>query len=151
MTKSISANTGALNTSDLADRGVDECIVHQPTWLDETVQYAHSLLRLQNNWNSYGAKPIDPAAVELAVCVLSDPYFHAMPKPMVVPTSRGAVQLEWQWSDTVFEVELLPSGAAEGFYRSPRIEREFAVPIAELVQTVQRLAREDEISAAVEG
>ena len=78
-----------------------------PAWLDPTAQGLTSLLYLAPNWDSYGARPIDPvhvfAALELLVLVMQDDT----PAPAVVPTNRGGVQLEWHTQGIDLEIETL--------------------------------------------
>lgn len=78
-----------------------------PAWLDPTAQGLTGLLYLAPNWDSYGARPIDPvhvfAALELLVLVMQD----GTPAPAVVPTNRDGVQLEWHTQGIDLEIETL--------------------------------------------
>ena len=77
-----------------------------PTWVTPTVNALGRLLAMPRNWDSYGARPIDPAsvgaAIELAFSLMTD----STPTPAVVPTSGGGVQLEWHTRGIDLEIEI---------------------------------------------
>jgi hypothetical protein len=68
------------------------------------------LLRLPAGWNSYRARPIAAQAVWGALQLLRYTMPLDAPKPAVVPTVRGGVQLEWHARGVDLEVEALPDG-----------------------------------------
>lgn len=70
-----------------------------------------SLLRLEPGWDSYGACPISPRAVETALAFLAQTA--SVPRPSIVPTVRGGIQLEWHDGRIDVEIECLPSGHAQ--------------------------------------
>jgi len=60
---------------------------------------------LQNNWDSYGAPPIDPGIIAAA-----RKFVEALPenfayRPRVVPMSPGNLQFEWHHQGKVLELE----------------------------------------------
>ena len=77
-----------------------------PTWVTPTVNALGRVLSLPRNWDSYGARSIDPAnvgaAIELALALMND----GTPAPAVVPTSTGGVQLEWHTRGIDLEIEI---------------------------------------------
>jgi len=70
-----------------------------------------NLMRLSDNWNSYGSPQIQPAAVQRAVEVLIAAEADAPPSPRIVPVSGGGLQIEWAAGARELEVELLPDGS----------------------------------------
>lgn len=68
------------------------------------------LLSLSDNWDSYGAGPIDPRAVEAARRL----QFALSVAPLsVVPSCTGGVQLEMHREGFDFEIGLNPDGSIE--------------------------------------
>jgi len=66
-----------------------------PRSLLKSVEEVADLLSLPAGWNSYSAKPIAPANAVRAIRLLADLLESATPPPIVVPTVRGGIQLEW--------------------------------------------------------
>jgi hypothetical protein len=69
--------------------------IEPPIWLPDLLTEINKLGRLQENWDSYGAKRIDPRCIEAANSLLRAVLDSATPKPAVVPTNCGGIQLEW--------------------------------------------------------
>ena len=63
-------------------------------WLWETAESLGTLLTLEDNWDSYGAKSVSPetilATFELLIAIMDD---HS-PRASIVPTPMGNVQIE---------------------------------------------------------
>jgi hypothetical protein len=53
------------------------------------------LAELKENWDSSGANPIDPEALESARIFMSRTVLPDIPLPCIVPTCVGGVCLEW--------------------------------------------------------
>ncbi|MGV3724590.1 MAG: hypothetical protein ACO1SX_27150, partial [Actinomycetota bacterium] len=66
-----------------------------------------ALLELPENWDSYGAKPITPAAVETAARVAA--VLKAR-DPQAMPLACGGVQLEWHADGVDVEIEIGADG-----------------------------------------
>lgn len=64
-------------------------------WLAPTLRKFLEILKLEPNWDSYGAPKIEREQVWKAIGLLCDVMEHETPKPWVVPTSGGSIQLEW--------------------------------------------------------
>lgn len=67
---------------------------------------------LKENWDSEGARPVDPACIVRAARALVELHERCGPLPSVVPTREGGVQLEWEDERGYAEVEFLPDGRA---------------------------------------
>lgn len=78
-----------------------------PAWVEPTVQALADLLTLPPGWDSYGANAVDPwhvwATFELLSLVMRDDT----PAPVVCPTNRGGVQVEWHTRGIDLEIESL--------------------------------------------
>ena len=68
------------------------------------------LSALAAGWNSYGAAPVRPSAIEAAVRVLVYAG-EDMPLPSISPTPHGGIQLEWGGDDDGVEIEFEPDGS----------------------------------------
>jgi hypothetical protein len=64
------------------------------------------LLDLSEGWDSYGADPIDPRAVDGAWRVLE----VLEQEPAVIPCVDGGVQLEWHRAMIDLEIRITPTG-----------------------------------------
>ena len=79
----------------------------EPAWFLPAVQACAELLHLPQDWNSYGARPIDPAAVASALQLLLNIMHPDTPLPLFIPTNRGGIHLEWHTHGMDLEVEQL--------------------------------------------
>jgi hypothetical protein len=77
-----------------------------PDWFRPTLEGICALGELRQNWDSYGAKPVDPRCAESAIMLLLSIMGPNTPVPAVVPTSRGGLQLEWHTGGIDFEIEV---------------------------------------------
>ncbi len=115
-----------------------------PAWLDPTAEALAGLLHLTPNWDSYGARAIDPvhvyAALDLLVLVMQDDT----PAPAVVPTNRGGVQLEWHTRGIDLEIETLSLHRQHVSFEDPATkdewEGEVVSDLARLVDCIRRLS-----------
>jgi hypothetical protein len=81
--------------------------VTHPRWYAETVRELRSLLELPENWNSYNARRIRPVIVDAAINLLPSVARVGLPKPIVIPTVGGSVQLEWHTRGIDLELRFL--------------------------------------------
>jgi hypothetical protein len=82
---------------------------NSPLWLSPTIDKMSELLMLSENWDSYGARPIDPKCALAALRLLGRVMRNHSPPPSVLPTNRGSVQLEWHKSGVDLEVNVVSS------------------------------------------
>lgn len=89
----------------------------EPAWIAPTAGALADLLELPSNWNSYGAHPVDAALIQTAFGLLVNAGSEwEFPPPIVVPTSRGGVQLEWHTRGIDLELEVKPDGRHHLFF-----------------------------------
>lgn len=117
----------------------------EPVWLMPTVQAMGELLSLPENWDSYGAHSINPAAVTFALQLLSETMRTDTPAPAVVPTSRGGVQLEWHTRGIDLEIEIQSPGriyvSYEDHQQDTEWEGELTSDLARLGSFMSELSR----------
>jgi hypothetical protein len=95
-------------------------------WLGGAEKALQGFLDLPVNWDSYGARRIDPYIVTTGIQLLNDYIPQDSPPPHVVPTSRGGVQIEWHTQGIDLEIEVVSSDRLQIFYESPKEpEQEF--------------------------
>ncbi len=78
-----------------------------PIWLTEALQKLDDLAALDEDWDSYGGKPLSPAIYNAASMMLASLEFDELPVPCVTLCSAGTVQLEWQLNGRELEVEVV--------------------------------------------
>lgn len=66
-----------------------------PRSFRRSVEKVVDLLALPTGWNSYSARPIAPQNVVTAIRLLAELLDFRTVSPVVVPTVRGGIQLEW--------------------------------------------------------
>jgi hypothetical protein len=88
----------------------DEAARVSPRLSEPVLRRLRELLRLEAGWDSYGARRVSERAVLTALAFLAR---RTHPRPSVVPTVRGGIQLEWHNGRVDVEVECLPNGAAQ--------------------------------------
>jgi len=81
----------------------------------KSVQGVVNLLRLPPGWNSYSAKPIEPRNAIQAIRLVVEFLGPATPPPIIVPTVRGGVQIEWHTKGIDIEVYVDSSDSVSFF------------------------------------
>jgi hypothetical protein len=77
-----------------------------PDWLPKALTELQATLKLKRNWDSYNSKEISPEVVAAAVQLLVNLIGPRTPRPAVIPTSSGHIQLEWCSRNLELEVEI---------------------------------------------
>lgn len=103
---------------------------------------AIELFRLPRGWNSHGAEPVSDAAFVRTVDFLTTYLVDGVAGPILVPTVRGGVQLEWHRQGVDIEVEVSPDGSVSWCAEDQRSGEEFEHALAGQEETIRRwLAR----------
>ena len=103
------------------------------------------LASLEPNWDGYGAKLIDPAALRQASVVLEDLHGWPLREPEIFPVPDGGVQLEWTSGPVELELEFEAGGQSAVFvcdvgHTEQRIDGELPRDSALLRLALVRLA-----------
>ena len=88
------------------------------------------LLQLPRGWNSHGAEPVSEAAFKQTVEFLTTYLIEDVAGPVLVPTVRGGVQLEWHRQGVDIEVEVSPDGSVSWCADDRRTGEEFEAVLA---------------------
>ena len=95
-----------------------DCGQPLPAWFDPLMQGFVDLLTVLQNWDSYGAGPIDAKVVHEAMNLINGLLGPTSPAPRVVPLSSGGLQLEWRRQGIDLEVVLDRDGEPFFYYRN---------------------------------
>ena len=74
-------------------------------WLVPLVTKICELGFLPENWDSYGARPIDPRIAGTVIVFLLNELSSSDPRPSIVPTCYGGIQAEWHTGGIDLEIE----------------------------------------------
>ena len=77
---------------------------------EEVAKQLLALAALEADWDGYGAKAIDTAALGLAQRLIDELLGDVGRVPSVVPVPDGGVQLEWDAGPIELELEVRPGG-----------------------------------------
>ncbi len=115
-----------------------------PAWVKSVLEAIVPLFRLERNWDSYGAVPVDPKIVKSALEILLSVTDYDSPAPSVVPTVSGGLQFEWHIGG--IDLEIVVSGPGDSRFifedRSDHeIEGELPAEASRLADLVSRLPK----------
>lgn len=79
-------------------------------WLSKTVDEISSLASLRNNWDSYGAVPVERAAVAAARGIIGALGDVTFPIPKIAASPNGGVLFHWRLNSRDLEVEVEDDG-----------------------------------------
>lgn len=97
---------------------LDPACPDEEPWLDEAVEELRGLLRLPPGWDSYASAPIDAGVASNVMHLLKLLVRERAPRPTLVPTVAGGVQLEWYGGGLEAQLEVEPgSPDVTLFYR----------------------------------
>ena len=109
----------------------------EPGWFSTVVDRLGKLLLLPQNWDSYGAYPVDPQSAGAALELLARIMAPDTPAPDVIPTNRGGIQLEWHMPTIDLEVRVLHPGPFRVSYENYQTGSEWE---GELTSDLARLS-----------
>ena len=100
------------------------------------------LASLNPNWDSYGSEQVSPVALSVAADVLARFLQDQTIVPDILPSSDGAVTIEWHARGIELEIEATPDGRAEVFFADLGTEDSWTGDLAEnLPRVLPILAR----------
>jgi len=99
-----------------------------PAWLSEVDERLHRFANLEQNWDSYGASPIDEGLIRQALQMLLSSDLEDVPKPFVVPRKDGGINFEWDFGEKFLSLEIRKDGMEYFFFNrkdEKSIEKEY--------------------------
>jgi hypothetical protein len=111
-------------------------LVHgaQPAWMEPVVNRLWGFSSLQPNWDGYGARSIEPAAVERAFAFLGAVAERLTESPAVFPTVRGGIEFEWHGGQGDLAVTIDRDGNI-GLFQENAAPEEQRASLPDAVQT----------------
>lgn len=89
--------------------------------LERAMEQMRGFDALDAGWDSYGAHLVHSDSVLQALRLLADVFSirEDITDPMIVPTSEGGIQLEWDRDDVHLELEVRPSLDVDVYWERP--------------------------------
>lgn len=114
-------------------------------WVGPTIDRLSELLRLEENWDSYGARPVNPKAALFAFEILRGMMRDSTPQPWIVPTPSGHIQLEWHTKGIDLEVEVFSPTLIRVFFEDQLNHEEWegdqTYDLSKLANVIDELTR----------
>lgn len=89
-------------------------------WLGSVLGELRDLLTLTQGWDSYGGAAVDGEVAANVISILNVLAREQQPRPTLVPTSAGGIQVEWYTSDIELQLEVEPSRSAIAIFYCDR-------------------------------
>lgn len=86
------------------------------TWFRDAVEEALNLTRLPNNWDSYGGRSPSLRVAVATAELLGLLAQEDIPRPQIVPTSDGGIQLEWHRQGADLEIVIVSAVRARVWF-----------------------------------
>ena len=115
---------------------------HTPNWLAPTLCSFAEVLTIPANWDSYGARPIQPGVASSALDSLFAVMRDSTPLPSVVPTAKGGIQLEWHSRRFDLEVVFQPGENGEVYCEDKDSSTEWGGRLSDVVQRLNGILAE---------
>ena len=115
----------------------------EPEWLDSVERQCQQLTDLAPNWDSYGARPVNPITAKAAIEVLRRVVPSSLKvAPVVVPTTAGGLQFEWNVGTRSLEMEFSGPAQVSILYcgEDAEWEKDLAADLTPLSQALARIA-----------
>ena len=116
---------------------------HQ-TWRIDVLTQIVKLLRLNDNWDTYGAKALCFSAGSAMYSVLNVLMRDETPVPTIAPTSDGTLQAEWHTRQIDLEIEVVSASLIDVYFKDhvadlSDIDEQLNVDLTKLEQCIRLL------------
>lgn len=81
--------------------------------MKEIVERIKDFRELKQNWDGYGAEPLEPSVIQAALHFVD--LIRCSPNIEVFPTALGTIQFEWENGIYYVETEVYPDGSIQSF------------------------------------
>lgn len=92
---------------NVSNFGFSDSVENPILWLDSAINKLVELFCLPQNWDSYGAKPINEDKFSMALEMISGMMFETTPEPFISPTSNESIQFSWTHKGVELEIEVI--------------------------------------------
>jgi hypothetical protein len=116
-----------------------------PVAVKHTLEILNSFERLNDNWDSYGAKKPTHKALMGAASWISLLCDNETPEPSIFPSPNGNIQIEWSLHDVELEIEVMSQSTCIAFFDDRREgsvvdwEKKFTYELHELKMAVSAI------------
>ena len=111
-------------------------------WASRAISKLNELSELQDNWDSYGARPIESSSMLMALNLLKVIHNVRVPEPTIVPLATGGIQFEWHTARKDLEIALSPNGQASIYFEQTGTPPTYSDgKISDLLAQIQSLVR----------
>ena len=118
-----------------------------PFWSHDLVMKISELGELEEGWDSYGARPVDPQCATATAEFVLNFLDRNTPTPAVVPTTRGGIQLEWHRAGADLEIEIESPARSRVFFEDEQTGEETELTLSDnllpLIPFLERLKAAD--------
>ena len=87
--------------------------------MQDAITHVEGFRGLKDNWDTYGAQPIDEGCIKRAIGMLKS-FPEDVPVPWPAPCSSGGIQFEWNTMEMALEFEISPDGSAALYFTESR-------------------------------
>ena len=77
---------------------------------DELATRFRQITGLAENWNGYGAPPVDPGCIVDAIRIVKIGLAMGLPAPGVAPGGDAGIGIEWETERWELSIDLVPGG-----------------------------------------
>ena len=77
---------------------------------DELAERFLQIAGLEENWNGYGAPPMEPDCIEDAIRIVKMGLAMGLPAPSVAPGGDAGVGIEWAAGQWELSIDITPDG-----------------------------------------
>jgi hypothetical protein len=116
----------------------------EPPWFRPAAEPLADLLNLPPNWDSYGARAVQPTNVVAGLQLLLTIMRDDTPVPFAAPTCRGGVQFEWSTQGIDLEIEIASTSrfhvSFENHKTGEEWERELSADLKPLTECISALS-----------
>lgn len=109
---------------------VVESIFRPEIPIEGIVEKVSKLLRLPENWDSYGSCTIKPEVGAFSIFLAASLLRPNMSAPSIVPIHNGGIQLEWHQNQADLEIAINEPYKGEVYFFDQRSGREICEPIS---------------------
>jgi hypothetical protein len=110
-----------------------------PAWFWPVLENICRLDELQENWDSYGGRPINPDCAAAAISLLLSVLEPDTPTPAIVPTNRGSLQIKWHRGGIDLEIEVQSPSRFRVAFEDEKTGEESDTTITTDLQPLMRL------------
>jgi len=111
-------SSDAVITWEVTDPTLSAVRARRMLWLEEAADDLWQLLQLKRGWDTYGAVPLSGEVAKAVIRILRRLEEDGAPRPALVPTPSGGVQLEWFGNGVELQLEVQPPARpVKMFYR----------------------------------